>query len=652
MGPDRIVQLVFGLIMTASVASAGFILPHLHKVAETQRLRYTDDVIEGAPPIVALGTAIGALRGVIADYLWIRVMVMKERGQYYEVMANADLITKLQPRFAEVWAFHGHNMAYNISVVTNTPQERWTWVKSGIDLVRKEGLKWNPNNLILHKELAFWFAHKIEGNSDDAHLFYKREFGREWHFLLGEPPYDHAERTAWIKKVADAPETLEEAEARTPGVMALVDRLREEMSPYEKRFKFALNGKLLRAYGAAESVASSSWAQIMGMHESFQANDPLYNLFYSIIHDEQLKDVRETLLAHLRKSVLKAEYNMDPQLMYEYTRDYGPLDWRHGQSHALYWSTKGTQFAEARYQNVEDDYKIINTDRYRIQAMQALTFDGLVRVDPFSNEVSPSRLPDLRWVDAYFKTYRTLHKKFYDYRGAASDSFVAGYENFMSHAVRMLYRAGEFDAARARLKDLDDLFGRGGQIPNTKYAADLDVFVREVTLGEYENTPYSATTDVRQALRRGFMEGILLNKPALLRDAITFAGQVRDYFRGSRYASFVTKFGTGRMADLLGSLRSAVEDTFATLMVDTSVPLLDRLEIYRKATDEYKRMAYDSARPQIEREMIRLGLNLKLPIERAFPEPPGMEEYRANLAAKRERERSDDERLRGEFDRK
>ncbi len=113
-------------------------------------LRYTDISVEGAPPIVALGTAIGALRGIIVDYLWLKVNMMKEEGQFYEVMSDAELITKLQPRFAQVWGFHGHNMAYNISVLTNTPEERWDWVKAGVDLVRNQGLRYNPNDVVLH----------------------------------------------------------------------------------------------------------------------------------------------------------------------------------------------------------------------------------------------------------------------------------------------------------------------------------------------------------------------------------------------------------------------------------------------------------------------------------------------------------------------
>ena len=115
---DRFIQ--FGALggFICTIVVAGSLLNPIITRADDARLRYTDVSIEGAPPIVVLGTAIGALRGLIVDYLWIKVNMMKEKGLFYEVMSDADLITKLQPRFGQVWSFHGHNMAYNISVMT------------------------------------------------------------------------------------------------------------------------------------------------------------------------------------------------------------------------------------------------------------------------------------------------------------------------------------------------------------------------------------------------------------------------------------------------------------------------------------------------------------------------------------------------------
>jgi len=146
---DRLIQFGSIIALAGAIAGAAVTQPKLVEVADRDELRYTDISIDGAPPIVAVGTAIGALRGLIVDYLWIKVTLQKEKGLLYEVMADADLITKLQPRFPDVWAFHGHNMAYNISVMTNTQDERWAWVNAGINLVRNKGIRYNPNDLIL-----------------------------------------------------------------------------------------------------------------------------------------------------------------------------------------------------------------------------------------------------------------------------------------------------------------------------------------------------------------------------------------------------------------------------------------------------------------------------------------------------------------------
>ena len=85
---DRVIQLVAAIVAIAAFAGAGTLLPVAVKRSEEAGLRYTDVAVEGAPPIVAIGTAIGALRGIIVDYLWIRLTMMKEQGLFYEIMAN------------------------------------------------------------------------------------------------------------------------------------------------------------------------------------------------------------------------------------------------------------------------------------------------------------------------------------------------------------------------------------------------------------------------------------------------------------------------------------------------------------------------------------------------------------------------------------
>ena len=638
MTHDRLIQVCAGVILIGATAVSGVVLPRLTEISERHVLRYTDVAVEGAPPVVALGTAIGALRGVIVDYLWIKVHLMKQKGLYYEVMADSDLITKLQPRFSAVWAFHGHNMAYNISVAHNTEAERWEWVKRGIDLVRNSGIRYNPNDLQLHRELAFFFIHKIEGVSDDAHLYYKTELAREWHNLLGRPPIDHDARTAWIKKVADAPATLDQAERMTPGVHALIERLHTEMEPFKDRFEFKVDQSFLKAYAEWEAIMGQSmYAKLLDFEAKTRQGNPVFVIFDEIASDPEYADAWETLLAHVRKRVLLDDFNMDPQLMYEYTRDFGPIDWRQGAAHSLYWTLKGSEEGDERVLNVDDVYRIVNTDRLKLQSMQGLARWGRVDFDPFSSDWA-TRLPDPRWIDVIDKYWEEYSIKHRDTRGPGPDLFMAFHRNFLSSSVRELYRSGEEQLAQKYLDRLNDLYGMGNpQRPDPAFAQPLDVFVWKQVEGEYEFQPHLATSDVAAALRYAFRIGIGQDRPEVVKRALAFANRVTRYFKENEYNAFVTKMGTARLGGLIQELENSAVSVFAQLMVDTRVGMAERLVIFRRAPDDLKVRVYDFIAPIIEAQLQTHPLGSRLPFEVALPEPPGLKEYR-RLQAEQEAE--------------
>jgi len=628
---------VKALNMSADVAVAcGMVLPGITEMAQQHVLRYTNVAVEGAPPAVALGTAIGALRGLIVDYLWIKVHLQKQKGLYYEVMADADLITKLQPRFSAVWAFHGHNMAYNISVCHNTEEERWEWVKAGIDLVRNRGLRYNPNDLQLHRELAFWFMHKIEGVADDAHLYYKRELAREWHGLLGEPPRDYEARIAWIRRIADAADTLEEAQQRTPGVTALVARLREELAPYEDRMKFELDSRFLKGYTEWQALTQQSkYALIFQFEEKMRATNPVFVVYDEIASDPALQPAWEELVAHVRKRVLRDEFNMDPQLMYEYTRDYGPIDWRSGFAHALYWVLKGSQEGEDRVAVSEDDvYRIVNNDRMKLQAMQGLARWGQISFDPFSTDWV-SRFPEPRWIQPIDRYWEQLSIKHERTRGPGPDMFKAFHENFLSSSVRELYRAGRFDLAQAYLDRLNFLYGTNNPSePNIMYALPLDLFIKRKFEGEVEFQPHIAPSEVAASLRSGFLLGFgrPREEPEIFQKALQFANYVTGYFQGNKYNDFKTKMGSARLGDLIDQLKKSVPTVLAQLMTDTTVPMDQRLLVWLRAPNEFKVQVYDEIYPFLRQQLEAHPLGQRMTMDQAFAAPPGLDEYRRRQA--------------------
>jgi len=642
----RLIQMIFLAVAVVSVTIGGTLLARLNAEVEERGMRYTDVSVDGAPPWVAIGTAVGAVRGLIVNILWIRVNFMKERGLFYEVMADADMITRLQPRFGAVWAFHGHNMAYNISVATHTEEERWSWVQAGIRLVRNQGLRHNPNDINLHRELAFWFAHKIEGYADDAHLFYKRMFAQEWHFILGRPPDSWEDRTAWIKRVADAPNSLDEVIARRPEVRTLIDRINTSLTPFGAGQAFSVSREFLYNYAMWKAVTDrESAAEMLGYAQEVRATSPYFNAFNSIAADAELADAWEDLLAHVRRRVLLDDYNMDPQLMYQFTRDLGPIDWRHGQAHALYWTRRGSLFADTRWMTTEEIYKVLNNDRLQLQAMQDLARWGRISFDPFSSQL-PIRFPDPRWADMINDQFPIFYEKYYDTRGAGGETFIMFLENFMSSAVREAYRSGEWERAERLYATLDQRFGRGlAHAPNPKYSVPLDVFVREQIRDEYQSQPHLAPSEAVASMRAAFRMGVGFDNEEIYRQAVTFVQQVIRIYRDNEWYRYTTKFGTGRMRDLMQDFPTLQRGVFEQLMTDPSISLQEKATIWSRVDRFGPRLrveVFDSVIPSLQMQLRQSEFAARFEDARQlFPAPPGLDEYRRLVAAeqaRRERE--------------
>ena len=183
--------LLVGLAMVSLVA-ASFLQRQLNRQRTDLGLTRVAP-LENAPPVLAFTTvALGGFRGLIANALWIRANDLQQDDKYFEQVQLSDWITKLEPTFVQVWVVQAWNMAYNISVKFRDPYDRWRWVQRGIELLRDEGLKYNPKEALIYRELGWFFQHKMGQNLDDAHLVYKYEWAKEMTRALGgsRPNYE------------------------------------------------------------------------------------------------------------------------------------------------------------------------------------------------------------------------------------------------------------------------------------------------------------------------------------------------------------------------------------------------------------------------------------------------------------------------------
>ena len=159
--------------------SLSVVQSRMNAIRYTEQLTDTDP-LENAPPLVAFtSVALGGFRGYWADWLWLRSSKMQDEGNYFEMVQLANWIVKLQPRFTGSHAFHAWNMAYNVSVTFTNFEDRWRWVKRGIELIRDEALEFNPGDPELFRQLGWIFQHKMGKDLDDANRYYKTEFAKE-----------------------------------------------------------------------------------------------------------------------------------------------------------------------------------------------------------------------------------------------------------------------------------------------------------------------------------------------------------------------------------------------------------------------------------------------------------------------------------------
>lgn len=146
----------------------------IQKIGET---RATARVGVAPNPVAEMIVAgLGGFRGLASEVVWFRADRLQDEGRYAELAQLSTWLTFLDPYTPEVWAYAAWNLAYNVSVMMPTAQDRWRWVDAGLKLLCDDGLRLNPSDAVLHKELAWMFLLKIGGALDDASPYYREQW--------------------------------------------------------------------------------------------------------------------------------------------------------------------------------------------------------------------------------------------------------------------------------------------------------------------------------------------------------------------------------------------------------------------------------------------------------------------------------------------
>lgn len=360
--------------------------------------------LDNAPPVLAFTTvALGGFRGLIANALWIRANDLQQDDKFFEAAQLATWITQLEPSFTQVWLFQAWNMAYNISVKFKDFPDRWRWVEHGIELLRDDGLRYNPNDTLLYRELAWFFQHKMGQNLDDANAYYKQQWA-------------------------------------------------EEMAPF---------------FGAQGTN------------------------FFELLHPS-------TAAARTNAQVLHDKYKIDAAFAQKIDTQYGPLDWRLPEAHAIYWGAQGLEAAKKNPGKVKAD-DLITVRRNIYQSMLQAFHHGRIIDDPFAR--TSALEPNLDLVPKVNAAYETAMQE----DAANRDHIATAHRNFLKDAVYFLYENNRVAEAAKWYKMLSEKYP-----DKTILETDPNSFPRNLSLDEYAVARVqSEIGDTSQERITGVIQGLL-----------------------------------------------------------------------------------------------------------------------------------------------
>jgi hypothetical protein len=376
----RFKKVLLWLLAVALLAGSGQVQKSLNR--DRDRLGLTRaSALENAPPVLAFTTvALGGFRGLISKYLWIRANDLQQDDKFFEAAQLADWITDLEPHFPQVWAFQAWNMAYNISVKFKDFSDRWRWVERGIELLRDNGLRYNPNDTIIYQHLGLFFQQKMGQDMDDANRYYKRQWADEMSGLFGA------------------------------------------------------NGTNFEALINPQTAEAGTNAQL-----------------------------------------LRDKYKMDPKFVKALDTQYGPLDWRLPEAHAIYWAAVGLEKAKENPAKVQKS-DLITLRRVVYQSMLQAFHHGRIIVNPFTKnyELTPN-------LDLVPKVNGAYEEKYAEETDAGQkEGILRAHRNFLRDAVYFLYENNRVTEAASWFRYL------GTKYPDKPLLDGVpDSLPRALTLDQY-----------------------------------------------------------------------------------------------------------------------------------------------------------------------
>ena len=405
-------------------------------------------IVHNAPPLIAFTTvALGGFRGIIADILWLRTIILQSQGKYFEMVQLASWISKLQPGFSGTTTFLAWNMAYNISITFANPKEKWKWVQNGITVL-KDAIKDTPNSLKLYSELAFIYLNKIGNVYDSSYMYYRMQLANDMHNITGSWNPD------W-QALTDAPKTINNLNNILKKKFKINNLFKKSgYSPGELQSYYTINRKLPQK-----------------ISEQLNNNKPATNI----------------LLSYLRRNWLISKYHLYPEKIIEINKKIGSLDWMLYQAHSIYW------LYTAPNDEIFDNHQYYS--RLFVSLNKALQNGELLLFNP-KNENDLFTGPNLKIIEPTQKYLCELIAET-EYK----DKLNQRYQAFMENAILQLFMQNKISVAEKYLHMLNI------QYPNEKnYNNNLKTFTKNMILQKFlfHNETF-ITSEIEKAIKLSYI---------------------------------------------------------------------------------------------------------------------------------------------------
>lgn len=715
--PPKAIQIVALLIAVGLIsASATFLTPKIDRGRrDLQKRMYQGEnedelLIAAAPPEYAFWIqALGAFRSLITDIVFIQAEEYKSQGRYYDALQLHQWICKLQPRFPTVWEYCSWNMAWNISVTTYTPEERWNWVYNGARLIRDDGLRYNPRATNLYKQIAWVFNNKMSESIDEFHMTYKKYWAWRMHLVLGPPPqpaltYDPAGKFEAVQFNPEEDTLLRSAEAIRQlrlelGGSVTAEELEREQAALEVEFpggqgertdfqiaqKAAYDRikaiadtprklkKLFERHPAAEGMVDG--LRVLGItidddeliEENYWSENGLAftffaryrrlsdapSLLYHILRDaptdsdaetrarmgeilglDEKDPVGQALLRFLQRKVLSEVYKLDPQHMLACVQRFGPIDWRSVDSQGVYWVSLGIIRGGETLDNFSNDKT--NTTRILFFSLRNLYLRNKITFEPYPPAIDRSYInlaPDINFIESLHQAYMSLGRLMDpdpSFRGPTGETYRDGHINYLTEWIQILYLADRVEEAGKYYEFLREHYGRhdDGRVKQ-QYAVplrDYAMYSFYENIEDQRRVRYGINGFVAQAF-----EALVDSNYARYNNLIRKAREIHETYNADKSAE---RMALPPFFDMQIDTLGAVLSSSVNAHIDT----MNKAKLWRVVPINLKRPVYDDLLDGFTAECDYWQFD----VAKAFPEPPGMEQYRKDHPGRGKEEKDKD----------